>query len=194
MKKIISFTILVFISICCLGQTKYSFIIPKFESAAKKHNADTKFMFIVDYSIPSNKNRFFLYDVVKNKIIYSCWCAHGCGGGSTAEKPVFSNQPGSNCSSLGWYLIDKSVGQSAHYKYNYHTVDGLSSSNSNARTRQILIHHWWQVDDDYNNRINVPMNCDYRSAGCFTTTKTAFNYISNFIKSRNKRLLLYAIY
>lgn len=173
---------------------KYETILKQFPAQARQYNADSRYLIIVDYKIPSNKNRMFIWDVYKNKAIYSCWCAHGFGKGSTAYKPVFSNTPGSNCSSLGWFLLDKSIGVSTHYGYKYHAVDGLSSTNSNARRRQILLHPWFQVTNDCNARIKYPMPCDYRSAGCFTTTLEGFNTISNFIKNRNKRILLYSSY
>lgn len=164
----------------------------EFPEKARQHNADTRYLILVDYSIPSNDYRLFIWDTEQDGIVEKFWCAHGFGGGSTAEKPVFSNTYGSNCSSLGWYLIDRGVGVSGKYGYDYHAVDGLDASNSNARRREILIHSWWSVDRDYEAQIDRPMDLDMRCAGCFTTTKEGFETIDRYIKSRQKQMLLYA--
>ena len=170
-----------------------SLIQEQFQTKSRHFNADTRYLIIVDYSIPSNSNRLFVWDTEQDEIVEKFWCAHGFGGSSTADKPEFSNAMGSNCSSLGWFLVDKSVGVSATYGYRYHAVDGLDTCNSNARSRQLLIHPWSSVTRDYQAKIQHPMVLDYRSAGCFTTTDEGFKTIDRYIKSCQKRLLLYAI-
>ena len=156
------------------------------------HGASENYILLVDYSIPSNESRFFIWDLNQDKIIDSFWCAHGFGGGSTNSAPVFSNVEGSNCSSLGLYLIDRRYGTSPRWGYQYHAVDGLSSTNSNARVRQILIHPWRSVTADWQKQIGHPMACDGRSAGCFTTTDVGYETIHKLIRSESKRILLYA--
>lgn len=164
----------------------------EFINKVRQHNADTRYLILVDYSIPSNDYRLFIWDTEQDKIIEKFWCAHGFGGGSTPERPVFSNTLGSNCSSLGWFLIERGIGVSSHWGYQYHAVDGLEASNSNARRRQILIHPWGNVTRDYEAKISQPMNLDGRCAGCFTTTDEGFKTIDKYIKSRQKRMLLFA--
>lgn len=170
-----------------------SVVNTEFINKARQHNADTRYLILVDYSIPSNDYRLFIWDTEQDNIVEKFWCAHGFGGGSTPETPVFSNTPGSNCSSLGWYLVDRGVGVSAHYGYKYHAVDGLDRSNSNARRRQILIHPWWSVTQDYEMQIDRPMDLDGRCAGCFTTTIEGYETIDRYAKSCKKRILLCAI-
>jgi len=164
-----------------------------FPSMANHHHADTRYLFIVDYSIPSNKDRFFIWDSEADEIVEQFWCAHGAGGYSTPQRPEFSNISGSNCSSLGWYLVDRSVGVSYQYGYKYHPVDGLDSTNSNARQRQILIHPSSFVEYDEAMQIEEPMKLDFRCAGCFTVGNSAYEIIDHYIKSRQKRILLWAI-
>lgn len=173
---------------------RYRDLIHKeFMNRARRHKADTRFLILVDYSIPSNSDRLFIWDIEQDKIIEKFWCAHGFGGNSTAEKPEFSNVLGSNCSSLGWFLVDRSVGVSSTYGYKYHAVDGLDACNSNARRREILIHPWSSVTDDYKMQIKKPMTLDYRSAGCFTTTEDGYKTIDRYVKSQQKRILLFAL-
>lgn len=164
-----------------------------FQSKARQHKADTRYLILVDYSIPSNDYRLFIWDAEQDCIVEKFWCTHGFGGGSTPDRPVFSNTPGSNCSSLGWYLVDRGVGVSGKYGYDYHAVEGLDASNSNARRREILIHSWSSVDRDYEAQIDHPMKLDMRCAGCFTTTDEGFKTIDRYVKSRQKRMLLVAI-
>lgn len=163
------------------------------DANASKQKASTRYMMLVDYSIPSNKDRFFVWDMEKDGIVYATWCAHGCGGGSTAEKPVFSNRPGSKCSSLGLYAVERGAGVSQSWGYTYHAVDGLEATNSNARRREIVIHYWGSVTEDWQNNITVPMRCDHRSEGCFTLPEPSFWKIDEYILSEKKRILLYAI-
>lgn len=164
----------------------------EFMSRARQHRADTRILILVDYSIPSNSDRLFIWDIEQDKIVEKFWCAHGFGGSSTAENPEFSNVVGSNCSSLGWFLVDRSVGVSSNWGYKYHAVDGLDACNSNARRRELLIHPWSSVTYDYQMQIKGPMVLDGRSAGCFTTTEDGFNTIDRYVKSQNKRILLWA--
>lgn len=71
----------------------------------KQNKLDTTVCIMVDMSLPSGKNRLFVYDFKQKKTIIAGLCAHGVGGGSTSTKPVFSNTVGSNCTSLGKYKV-----------------------------------------------------------------------------------------
>lgn len=62
---------------------------------------NTGFCFLVDMSIKSGKNRFYIYDFKTNTITKSGLVCHGMGKNSGEEKPVYSNESGSNCTSLG---------------------------------------------------------------------------------------------
>lgn len=170
-----------------------SIVQNEFPQMVQRHNADDRYLIIVDYSIPSNKDRLFLWDTEKDGIVEQFWCAHGFGGNSTPERPEFSNTPGSNCSSLGWYKIERGTGVSPRWGYTYHAVDGLSTTNSNARRREILLHPWGSVDHDHDNKIQHPMALDGRCAGCFTTSIAGWNTLHDYIRSRQKGILLYAI-
>lgn len=170
-----------------------SIVQREFPQMVQRHNADARYLMIVDYSIPSNKDRFFLWDTEADSIVERFWCAHGFGGGSTPERPVFSNQPGSNCSSLGWYTVERGTGVSPRWGYTYHAIDGLSTTNSNARRRELIIHPWSSMDYDYEMQTQEPLAMDGRSAGCFTMTTAGWETLHQYIQSRQKRILLYAI-
>lgn len=73
----------------------------------KENGYNTDYCLLVDYGRHSGRVRFFLWDFEQDKPVLKSLCAHGYGKGSTARKPVFSNEPGSFCSSLGHYRVGK---------------------------------------------------------------------------------------
>lgn len=81
---------------------------------------NTNYCFLIDFSIPSGKKRFFVWDFKGDSIKYSSLCAHGYGKESTLKKPVYSNVEGSYCSSLGKYKVGirsySKWGINVHYK------------------------------------------------------------------------------
>lgn len=110
--------------------------------AVSKLPAGTRYVVMVDFGKSSAQERLFVYDLEEKEYIYSGVVQHGMGRNSTARKPEFSNEVGSKCSSLGMYRV-------AEYSRIYgidivkipcFRLDGLSSTNSNARARGILIH------------------------------------------------------
>ena len=65
----------------------------------------TDYYILVDFSKPSGKKRFFIYDLQRGIRVMSSYCMHGSGKGNTAAQPKFSNNPGSGFTSLGRYVI-----------------------------------------------------------------------------------------
>lgn len=143
----------------------------------------------VDYSIPSSQPRFFVYDNGKDSLISKSKCAHGCGGGSTADKPVFSNTPGSECSSLGDYKL-RCVNKLNTVNLSCIRIDGLSKTNSNAAARGIVIHEGPILADDISIGVTIPVS-KYISQGCFTISSKTFNLLCDKM-AQNKSIYLYA--
>lgn len=106
----------------------------------RENGYSTDYCLLVDYGKYSGRVRFFIWDFSKGKPAMKCLCAHGYGKGSTARNPVFSNEIGSFCSSLGHYkigrekIMSKPKGRKALLLY------GMDKTNSNALQRGILIH------------------------------------------------------
>ena len=105
----------------------------------RKKGLSENYAIIVDYSKPSGKHRVFVCDLKNQKIMASSLCAHGAGKGSSVFKPIFSNEIGSNCSSLGHYKITGRHQMSSSGLPSFR-LQGLDASNSNAMKRGILIH------------------------------------------------------
>ena len=106
----------------------------------KENGYSTDYCLLVDYGRHSGRVRFFLWDFEKDKPMLRCLCAHGYGKESTARKPVFSNEPGSFCSSLGHYRVGREKTMSKPKGRKALVLYGKDKSNSNALQRGILIH------------------------------------------------------
>ena len=65
---------------------------------------DVSYCFMVDMRLPSGKNRFFVYNLLKDSLEVAGLVAHGKGS-ETESGLIFSNTPKSNCTSLGKYKI-----------------------------------------------------------------------------------------
>ena len=100
----------------------------------------TEYCLLVDYGRHSGRVRFFLWDFEKGKPVLKSLCAHGYGKGSTARRPVFSNEVGSFCSSLGHYKVGKEKTMSKPRGRKTLFLYGKDKTNSNALQRGILIH------------------------------------------------------
>jgi hypothetical protein len=92
---------------------------------------------IIDFSLPSDKERLWVLDLINGKVLFRCLVSHGRNSGELmAEK--FSNIPGSNASSPGFYT----TGETYTGKHGLSlALDGLEKGiNDKARDRAIVIH------------------------------------------------------
>ncbi len=101
--------------------------------------SNPRYWAVVNFDLHSAKPRLFLFDRVEASTT-PYLCAHGVGSEGKDDDGyavIFSNTPGSNCSSLGVYacaeLYDGKHGKSMR-------LDGLEPGNSNARDRFIVMH------------------------------------------------------
>ncbi len=161
-------------------------VINKFHNKAKYGEEISVF---VDFSISNAYPRFFVYDNRRDSLLSSSKCAHGCGGGSTADNPVFSNTPGSMCSSLGTYKL-RCVDKLHTIPFPCIRIDGLSPTNSNAAARGIVIHEAPVAADPVSIGIPMPVT-KYISEGCFAISNETFTLLCNLVKE-NKSIYLYA--
>lgn len=154
-----------------------------------RHNEDISIM--VNFGKSSATQRFVVYDNKKHHIVSSSKCAHGSGGGSTVDKPVFSNKIGSNCSSLGEFKL---LGISRLNNYNLPCIriKGLSKTNSNAYKRGIVIHEAPFVTSPSTVGIKIPIS-PYISQGCFSISSDTFDILCDLIKE-GKTIYLYSTY
>jgi hypothetical protein len=134
----------------------------------------------------------FVYNFDDREILIKSFCAHGYGKGSTTETPVFSNEVGSYCSSIGKYVIS-GYRKMVRIDENCFELKGLDSTNSNAYRRGILIHPSYLVDlCQFSNGVSyIPLGLT--SQGCFSINHNALEELAKLYQAqRNKRVLLYA--
>jgi len=153
---------------------------------SKSKGMNQNYCLLLDYSIPSGQPRLFVWSFEQSKVIYQAHAMHGPGRESTAEKPVFSNQIGSNCSSLGKFLVTQEHGRINKTGFR---LKGLESSNSNAYYRGILIHRSRWVDA-YKLRKFIPLN-KRACQGCVTVSTTEMKYLHELL-SKEKKVLLWS--
>jgi len=147
---------------------------------------NSKIAFFVDMRIPSGKNRFFVYDLVNNKILDQGLVAHGCGSETGVKGSLkFSNEPNSNCTSLGRYSIGKNYQGIFGKAYR---LAGLDETNSKAMERAIVLHHYSAVPyEEQDHYIS-------RSHGCPMVNEQFFKRIEKIIDTSKSNILLNIYY
>jgi len=154
---------------------------------AQKHHLNTDYVLLLDYSIPSGTPRLFVWSHDRHQVVARTYAMHGLGGGSTAERPVFSNKVGSKCSSLGKFKVLKTHGTTLKRSYR---LQGLERSNSNAFRRGIMIHRSTWVDK-WCKRKYIPLHGP-SCQGCVTVSSRGMAYLERLIKSESKPILLWS--
>jgi hypothetical protein len=101
---------------------------------------------IIDFSLPSVKERLWVLDLIHGKVLFHCLVSHGRNSGELMAEN-FSNTPGSNASSPGFYT----TGETYIGKHGLSlTLDGLEAGiNDKARARAIVIHGADYVSADF---------------------------------------------
>lgn len=148
---------------------------------------NTKYCFLVDFSIHSGKKRFFVWDFKGDSVKYSSLCAHGYGKKSTQSEPVFSNVMGSLCSSLGKYKVGirsySKWGIHVHYK-----LHGLEPTNNNAYKRYVVLHSFTPVPAVEIAPLHLPLGI---SQGCPVICDEVMIKVDALLKAEKKPLLLW---
>lgn len=117
----------------------------------KANNLNTDFYILIDMSIHSGRNRFFVYDFKSKKNSYEKLVTHGScdmfdDNETKWEKAKFSNKTDTHCTSSGKY----SIGERGFSKWGINVkywLNGLDKTNSNAIERVTVLHSWEAVSD-----------------------------------------------
>lgn len=165
---------------------------------SKENGYSTEYCLLVDYGRHSGRVRFFIWDFEKEKPVLKSLCAHGYGKGSTARKPVFSNEPGSFCSSLGHYRVGKEKTMSKPKGRKALVLYGKDKTNSNALQRGILIHpvslpnfSIWPLMIPVKVHKILGHKIRPKSEGCITIPFRKYEKVSNIVKSSSRPVLLW---
>lgn len=148
--------------------------------ANKTKFANKNVISVIDFRSKSTLARFFVINM-KTGAVWALRTSHGKGSDSNhdgfAER--FSNVSGSHASSLGYYKTAETYYGSKGYSLR---LDGLSSTNSNARARAVVIHGASYVQD----RAVI----QGRSWGCPAISMTNRTKLINMVKGGS---LIYAV-
>ena len=146
---------------------------------------------VLDFSAHSSAPRFHLVDRASGRVLQSFRVAHGDGSEGSRNDgyaEVFSNVPESNTSSLGLYRTAETY-VSQVYPGLAMRMDGLSPTNSNARSRFIVIHAARYMEPESWNRKKAAR--PGLSDGCFVFSKADRDTVVSALEGG---ALIYAIY
>ncbi len=132
---------------------------------------------IVDFSKSSNTKRLWIIDMATNTVLYNTLVAHGRNSGDEFAT-TFSNSNSSNKSSLGFYATGE-IYMGKHGRSL--RLDGLESTNSNARSRGVVMHAADYVSESFiklHNRLG-------RSQGCPALPANLTAQVINLIKDKS---------
>lgn len=121
-----------------LSEKAFQFAMQGFEKMVQEGALqNTDIISIVDFSLPSSQKRFFVLDLVRNKILFNTYVAHGRNSGA-AVATSFSNAPESNKSSLGFYITKNTYRGENGFSLRLQGVE--EGINDNAFQRNIVLH------------------------------------------------------
>ena len=117
-----------------------------YQKASVRGTVKKPVLTVIDYSLPSSKQRMWIFDVRKEKLLYNTYVAHGQNSGMTTPHH-FSNQTSSKETSLGTYVTrDTYMG----HKGLSLNLQGLEKGfNDNAYNRRVVVHGAWYVEPDF---------------------------------------------
>jgi hypothetical protein len=130
---------------------------------------------VIDYSLPSNKQRMWIFDLKKQRLLFNTHVAHGQNSGSVVPRH-FSNRPSSRATSLGTFVTKNTYFGSKGLSLN---LQGLEKGfNDNAYRRRVVIHGAWYMEP----RFIKNSGRAGRSWGCPSVAHTIAKPLINTIK------------
>lgn len=152
---------------------------------ANEYNVEhNNLLTIIDYSMPSNEKRLWVFDLKSEKLLFNTYVSHGITSGALLSD-AFSNRNNSKSSSIGVYTTEKS----------YYGRDGLSlrldgldpGFNDNAQNRAVVMHGGWYVEEAFIKKYGRAG----RSWGCPALPSNLSDSIINTIKDKSLFVIYY---
>lgn len=149
---------------------------------AKQKGYNDNICFLVDMSLPSGQNRFFVYNLKKDTLQNSGLVTHGRCNQYWLEGRKYGNTVGCGCTSLGKYKVGRSYIGRFGLAYKLY---GLDKTNDKAFERFVVLHSHecvpeTEVKDDI---------C--QSDGCPTVSPGLLQQLKPIINSSPKPVLLW---
>lgn len=145
------------------------------------------YLTLIDYSLPSNQKRLWVFNLKEKKLLYHTYVAHGLNSG-VRDPYFFTNTLNSKASSIGVYSTEES----------YYGRDGLSLKlkgleekfNDHAQQRSIVLHSAWYAEEDFIKKYGRAG----RSWGCPAIPLSFDEGIINTIKNQTLSVIYYPSY
>lgn len=147
-----------------------------YQNAAKRGAVKKPVLTVIDYSLPSNKQRMWVFDLRNERLLYQTYVAHGRNSGNNVAHH-FSNVSSSKQSSLGTYITKDTYMGHKGYSLNLQGLD--KGFNDNAYNRRVVVHGAWYVEPDFIKRSGRAG----LSWGCPAIAKTIAKPVINTIKN-----------
>jgi hypothetical protein len=147
-----------------------------YNNANKRGNVKKPVLTVIDYSMPSNKQRMWVFDVRKERLLYNTYVAHGRNSGPNIPKH-FSNKGSSKQSSLGTYITTNTYIGHKGYSLNLKGLD--KGFNDNAYNRRVVMHGAWYMEPSFIRRAGRAG----LSWGCPAISQTMAKPVINAIKN-----------
>ena len=158
-----------------LNRNVLKLALTAYTNANKRGAVKKPVLTVIDYSLPSNKQRMWVFDVRNEKLLYNTYVAHGKNSGVVANH--FSNRESSKQSSLGTYITKNTYIGHKGYSLNLQGLD--RGFNDNAYNRRVVIHGAWYVEPDFIKRAGRAG----LSWGCPAIAQTLAKPVINTIKN-----------
>ena len=155
-----------------------------------QYNED--YYFLVDLSIHSGKNRFFIYDFETKKIVDKNLATHGsCDqfeeNPDKWKKVKFDHRIDSHCSMKGKYKIGNRDYSSWGINVKY-WLHGLESTNKSAEKRVVVLHSWSAVKNKEIYPRHSPL-----SWGCPAVSDAFMEKLDERLQQSEKPVLLWIV-
>ncbi len=158
-----------------LNQKVLKIALIAYQKAADRGAVKKPVLTVIDYSMPSNKQRMWVFDLGKERLLYNTYVAHGKNSGMDVPHH-FSNKLSSKETSLGTYVTRDTYIGSKGYSLN---LQGLERGfNDNAYDRRVVVHGAWYVEPDFIKKSGRAG----RSWGCPSIAQTLAKPVINTIK------------
>ncbi len=167
-----------------LNRSVLQLALSAYQKAQVKGDVKKPLLAVIDYSLPSSKQRLWIFDLRRNRLLYNTYVAHGVNSGDVTPSH-FSNQASSRASSIGTYVTQSTYTGSNGLSLN---LKGLEKGfNDNAYNRRVVMHGAWYVDPNFIRKSGRAG----RSWGCPSISQALAKPVINLLKGGS---VLFAYY
>lgn len=152
---------------------------------ADKNNIDhNQILTVIDYSLPSNEKRLWVFDLSQNTLLFHTYVSHGIQSG-TLLSTYFSNKNNGKASSIGIFNTDKAYRGRHGESLKLYGLD--KNFNDNAYHRFIVMHGAWYVEEWFIKKYGRPG----RSWGCPVLPRSVTESVIETIKDKALLVVYY---